>query len=77
MGIYGEGKLLSAGDDLFFGLQHTVRVKLQFQSGTPFLKVWIRPCYAHSHMQYKVLLSQMLSNFSFSIVQLLCGQWFC
>ena len=28
----------------FFGLQITARLKLQFQSGTPFLKVWIRPC---------------------------------
>ena len=27
----------------FFGLQLTARLKLQFQSGTLFLKVWIRP----------------------------------
>ena len=35
-GIYGEGQLLSVGDDLFFiGLQLTARLKLQFQNGTP------------------------------------------
>ena len=37
--IFGEGQLLSAGDDLFFfGLQVTARLNLQFQSGTPLFK---------------------------------------
>ena len=40
-----EGQLLSVGDDLlFFCLQLAAMLKLQFQSGTPFLKVWIHPC---------------------------------
>ena len=39
-GIYGEGQLLSAGDDLFFWVSNLrlARLKLQFQSGTPFFK---------------------------------------
>ena len=39
--MHGEGQLLSAGYDffsLFFGLQLTARLKLQFQSGTPRFK---------------------------------------
>ena len=28
----------------FWSSTYTARLKLQFQSGTPFLKVWIRPC---------------------------------
>ena len=43
--IYGEGKLYSAGEDLFFfylfffGLRLTAaNLKLQFQSGTPVFK---------------------------------------
>ena len=52
-GIYGEGKLLSAGDDpfFFFGLQLTVRLKLQFQSGIPLFKSLDPPLWMVQHLQ--------------------------
>ena len=36
--------ILSAGNDLFFDLQLTARLKLQFKVEPPLLKVWILPC---------------------------------
>ena len=34
MRLWGEEQLLSAGNDFFFYLRHTARLKLQFHSGT-------------------------------------------